>query len=340
MFGHNRNGLVMLTIHFTSTDLMRTRLASAPDPMWELTLSLHQLRSPGPQIFQEWRRATFARLQAGGAMESLQMLLELVPPTGYFPDFLTPAQSEQGFEAGVDAILSTPIDRLRADMTILGARRNLPAWSQQLADGKPEMLNRLAEALRVYHAAAIAPYLTQIRASVHIDRSRRARSLTTGGYEEMLAGMRPTLRWADSAIEADYPRRMVCELEGRGLVMVPSFFCWGKPIALKDTTLPPVLVFPIEGDARYLALGTALRESATSRSLAALLGRTRAAVLETIADGCTTTEIARRLDVSLATASEHAAVLRHAGLVVSVRDGNTMLHALTPVATSLLGSAD
>jgi DNA-binding transcriptional ArsR family regulator len=154
----------------------------------------------------------------------------------------------------------------------------------------------------------------------------------------MLAGMRPALRWRDSAIEADYPHRHFCELDGRGLVMVPSFFCWGRPISLKNTTLPPVLVFPIEGDARYLALGKAMRES-VSRSLGALLGKTRAAVLETIADGCTTGEIARRLDVSLATASEHATVLRRAGLVVSVRDGNTTLHTLTAVATALLDSS-
>jgi len=330
----------MLTISFTNDDLMKTRLASAPDPMWELTLSLHRLRSSGPQIFQEWRRSTLARLQHPSGMQSLQLLLELVPSTGYFPDFLTPAEAEQGFEAGVEAILSTPPDRLAADMTILAQQRKLPPWAGRLADGDPEMLGRLGEALRDYHAAAIAPFQTEIRASVHIDRSRRARSLTTGGYEQLLASMRPTLRWSDSAIEADYPHKHFCELHGRGLVMVPSFFCWGRPIALKDTTLPPVLVFPIEGDARYLALGKTMRENSSSRSLAALLGKTRAAVLETIADGATTGEIARRLDVSLATASEHATVLRRAGLVVSVRDGNTMLHALTPVATALLdGSA-
>ncbi len=333
-------GPIMLTISFTSDDLMKTRLASEPDPMWELTLSLHQLRTPGPQVFAEWRRSALARLQQHPvAMQSLQLLLELVPATGYFPDFLTPAQAEQGFEAGVEAVLSTPVPRLTADLTILAQQRKLPSWAGRLARGEPAMLQRLGSALRDYQATAIAPFQTEIRASVHIDRSRRARSLTTGGYEEMLAGMRPALRWTHSAIEADYPHQRRCELEGRGLTMVPSFFCWGRPIALKDTTLPPVLVFPIEGDARYLAMGKAVRENVSSASLGALLGKTRAAVLETIADGCTTGEIARRLDVSLATASEHATVLRRAGLVVSVRDGNTMLHALTPVAMALLEGA-
>ncbi|MFI6201946.1 ArsR family transcriptional regulator, partial [Streptomyces phaeochromogenes] len=35
----------MLRIHFTSEDLVRTRLACRPDPLWEITASLHRLQS-------------------------------------------------------------------------------------------------------------------------------------------------------------------------------------------------------------------------------------------------------------------------------------------------------
>lgn len=326
----------MLRIHFTSADLMRTRIAGAPDPMWELTLSLHQLRSPSSPVFREWRRTTLKRLHAAGATDCLSLLLQLVPQTGYFPDFLTPAEAGKGFAAAIEAIMSTPVDRLTADLSILASAQRLPSWVRRLAEGEVDMLLRLAQALRAYHSAAIEPYLTQIRASVHIDRSRRTRSLADGGYERLLADMRPTLRWMDSVIEAEYPGEQVCYLEGRGLLLVPSFFCWGKPITLRDTSLPPVLVCPVDGDARFMALSLSTRTQTAREPLAALLGRTRAAVLETIADGCTTGEIARRLDVSQATASEHTSVLRQAGLVASVRDGNSTLHVLTPVATALL----
>lgn len=326
----------MLRIHFTSADLMRMRIASSPDPMWELTLSLHQLRSPSSPVFREWRRATLKRLQTAGDTDSLALLFQLVPQTGYFPDFLTPVESGKGFHAAIEAIMSTPIERLSTDLTILAEAQQVPAWVGRLANGEVDMLRRLAHALRAYHAAAIEPYLTQIRASVHIDRSRRTRSLADGGYERLLADMRPTLRWIDSVIEAEYPGRQVCYLEGRGLLLVPSFFCWGKPITLRDTSLPPVLVCPVDGDARFMASSLSTRTRSGSEPLAALLGRTRSAVLETIADGCTTGEIARRLDVSLATASEHTSVLRQAGLVASVRDGNSTLHVLTPLATALL----
>ncbi|WP_067543171.1 ArsR/SmtB family transcription factor [Nocardia crassostreae] len=74
-----------------------------------------------------------------------------------------------------------------------------------------------------------------------------------------------------------------------------------------------------------------------SRDLSALLGRTRAAVLEAIADGGSTTLLAQRLGVSPATASEHAAVLREAGLVASIRVRNSVHHNLTPLGVALLG---
>ena len=67
-FGHNRKGLAMLRIHFTGADLMRTRIAGAPDPMWELTLSLHQLRSPSSPVFRQWRRETIKRLGMKGSI--------------------------------------------------------------------------------------------------------------------------------------------------------------------------------------------------------------------------------------------------------------------------------
>jgi DNA-binding transcriptional ArsR family regulator len=59
-------------------------------------------------------------------------------------------------------------------------------------------------------------------------------------------------------------------------------------------------------------------------------------VLASVADGCTTTELARRAGVSLAAASQHAAVLRGAGLIASRRQGSAVVHVLTPLGAELL----
>ncbi len=48
--------------------------------------------------------------------------------------------------------------------------------------------------------------------------------------------------------------------------------------------------------------------------------------------------MADRVGVSLASASQHAAVLRNAGLVSTVRMGGAVLHTLTPLGSTLLRS--
>ncbi|MFD5065007.1 ArsR/SmtB family transcription factor [Streptomyces sp. NPDC058394] len=61
-------------------------------------------------------------------------------------------------------------------------------------------------------------------------------------------------------------------------------------------------------------------------------GRTRTTVLTTIAEhqGCSTKELAARAGIAPASASEHASVLREAGLIYSLRHRNSVLHSLTP----------
>jgi DNA-binding transcriptional ArsR family regulator len=82
----------------------------------------------------------------------------------------------------------------------------------------------------------------------------------------------------------------------------------------------------------------AATRSTTPRPLAALLGETRSAALDVISDGCTTSQLARRLRISAATASHHATVLRSAGLVLTQRAGSAVLHTLTPLGSRLLES--
>jgi DNA-binding transcriptional ArsR family regulator len=74
----------------------------------------------------------------------------------------------------------------------------------------------------------------------------------------------------------------------------------------------------------------------TGQPLADLLGRTRAAVLGAVADGPSTSELARRLGISVASASQHAATLRQAGLIDTHRAGPSVLHTLTPLGADLL----
>lgn len=322
----------MLRIHFGAEDLGRIRLATGPDPAWEALLSLHVLGASGTDAeLQPWTTRVRTTLNVAS-----RPLLHLAPARGYSPDFLTPAEGATDPDAAVDMILSTSRARLRADMALLGGERKLPPWATALASGVPAARRGLGRALRHYHRQALHPYWTQISASVNAERALRAKAFLAGGTDRLLSGLHPAARWRPPVLEIAYPRDGDLHLQGRGLRLVPSYFCRDQPITLRDGSLAPVLVYPVSRGVGVLRPhNVAGRAGALDR----LLGRTRAATLLAIAEGETVTggETARRLGISPASVSEHATVLRDAGLIQSLRVRNTMRHTVTPLGAELLG---
>jgi DNA-binding transcriptional ArsR family regulator len=315
----------VLRIHFTTDDVARVRVAAEPDPLWETVISVFRLRRPGPDlVFGRWHRHAVR----ASRRTDLRLLAPLVHRT-YFPDFLTPAEGAASLSSALDALMSTPVTRLRTDMDRL-ARTGAPmaSWMRELADGDPGTLRELAAALRSHHESVVAPFGEDARAQVDADRGRRARVLLDQGAEGLLNSFRPMMRWESPVLEVDVPQHRELHLNGRGLLLVPSYLSCGTPDILFDPELPPVLVYPIEHClSRSLADGTAL---------SALIGPTRAAVLESLGDGRTTTELAHRVGVSRASISQHTAVLRDARLIHTVRAGKAVLHTLTPLGSALL----
>lgn len=271
-----------------------------------------------------WRRR-----RCGRAAHALRMLSPLMPPRGYFPDFLTPAEGSGGLECGIDAVLTTPRRQLRSELTLLASGNPLPSWARQLAEGDVSTLHRLGQALRQYHASVLEPSWRDISSRVEGDRRFRTETQCRLGTEEMLRTFAPVLRWQSPVLCADYPVERDVRLEGRGLLFVPSYFCRSTPVALLDEALWPVLVYPARPPCPE-ALAT------PGARLAPLLGHTRAAVLQALQVPCTTSELARCAGVSLSSASEHASVLRRAGLVASTRERHRMHHTLTQLGNHLL----
>ncbi|MFF0724825.1 helix-turn-helix domain-containing protein [Streptomyces sp. NPDC004134] len=320
----------MLRVHFTGADLARTRIAEGPDPLWETVLSVHQLTEQRPDpALRAWRTRECRHGRA-----ALRMLRPVMPPRGYFPDFLTPAASLGGLESGIDAVLSTPRQRLRAELARLVERATPPAWMRPLAEGEPDSLRRLGRALRAYHASVLRPAWPWIGRRTEHDRLWRAQTQSVAGTDAMLRTFGSLLRWRPPVLTVDYPVDRDLHLDGRGLVLVPSYFCRRLPVALADGALPPILVYPARPPG---VRGTGGAERAAgAEGLAQLLGHTRAAVLQSLGGLCTTSELARRAGVSASSASEHAAVLRRAGLITSTRFRNRVHHSLTPLGTALL----
>ncbi|WP_217241548.1 helix-turn-helix domain-containing protein [Streptomyces sp. AC555_RSS877] len=323
----------MLRIHFTDADLVRTRIAAAPDPLWEICVSLHRFQSrQGRWAYAEWHRAARARLHAADFARTLRtLLLPLVPRATYFPDFLTPPEAVEGLDAGLEAILAVPQRQILDEVGILTRTSGAPAWATRLVE--KDMREELVQALRTYYDTAIAPHGDHIQARIEAERAARARAVLNGGVDGILQSLGPTLRWRRPVLHTDYPEDRDLYLNGRGLLLIPSYFCWGNPVTLGDTTLDPVLIYSLSHEPHHTALPGDLGSGAP---LAALLGRTRAAVLRAVATGATTGELARAAVVSASSASNHATALRDAGLIVSHRHAASVLHTLTPLGAALL----
>jgi DNA-binding transcriptional ArsR family regulator len=326
-------GDTVLRIHFSTEDLLRIRIAAEPHPMWEALLSLHMAQTrQGEPVFDLWRRSLRAR---PGPWSGL--LRALYRPKGYSPDFLTPSAEVPDFDTGLELLMSTPKSRLRADIAQLAAETAPPTWVRGIADGEREPMGRLRDALTHYHATALEPHWASIRHHVRADRDRRADAAVAAGFESVLATLHPTVSWRAPVLDITYPVDQDLHLNGRGIVLLPSFFCWSNPITLLDQFDTPVLVYPVERDPDW-ALGCCANLDARTRSLTALLGHTRTAVLRAIADRTrlNTTDLARTTGISLAGASQHATVLRNAGLVTTVRHRGSALHQVSARGTALL----
>lgn len=317
-----------IRLHFTADDLTRTRIAPEPHPAWELVLSLHKMRAARPQArYAPWRECSLPLLNHPAHRRHVALLSTLVPPRGNFPDFLTPASGEGGFAAVLEDVLSTPKQRLRQDMTVLPRANGRPAAADELADGTAAGVRCLGEALSWYHDAVLKPHWSAVRRSVGFDRGTRVHDVSEGGVERLLSRLPTLVRWESPVLEFPYPVERDIELDGRGLSLIPSYFCAANPVTFIDPSLPPVLVYPAE----ELCVPTE-----GLASLVALLGDTRARVLRAVCVPRSTTSVAEHVRTSAASASKHAAVLREAGLLTSTRTGHAVLHMVTPLGLSLL----
>ncbi|MEU9042510.1 MULTISPECIES: helix-turn-helix domain-containing protein [unclassified Kitasatospora] len=322
-------------LHFSAQDLALTRFAVSP--MQEVVTSLRALaHSPVPALHRRWAGEVRERLAAAGP--ALERLAALVPPTGHLPDFLNPAPV--GFSPTLAeelaAITATGAEQVRADLDILAAEADgrLPAVLAPLHRDPAGQLPRLAADLAAYWELALAPYWARIRALLAADVFHRSRQAAEHGTARMLGELHDTVRWDGSALLLERRHCAVTRLTaGSGLLLLPSAFAWPRVLTRVLPPDPPQLVYPARGTATLWERhpGPAARTDA----LAGVLGRSRARLLAELDSPASTSELARRTELSAAGVSQHLTALRTAGLTSAHRAGHAVLHARTAVGDSL-----
>ncbi|GAA3091480.1 winged helix-turn-helix domain-containing protein [Streptomyces roseofulvus] len=351
----------MIRLHFTAADLCRITLAPTANALSETVLSVRAALRPGPRpqgrpevrpgardgvgrgagplyrprsAVREWHRSL-----PGGAVARAGVLAELVAEDGFVPDFLLqPATPD--FAGGLAAAAATPAERLALDLGIPevsgwnGGLARPGRWAHELAQGSPVAARALLDDTRRYFESSVRPLWPRIRRDALTDRALRSEMLLRGGVDALLTTLGTTWRWQAPTLHLPSASTYDIPLCGRGLLLVPSWFATG-PMVMYRPEATTVLVYPLYDS------GDAASSGERPEALAALLGGTRSRILALLRSPATTTALAERASVSLAAASQHASVLRGAGLIDTVRTGTAVLHSLTPLGEALLaGAAD
>jgi Helix-turn-helix domain/Family of unknown function (DUF5937) len=314
----------VITFVFGPEDLGRVRFAVSP--MFELASSLDVLRDPAAHSLHEpWARET----RAAVADLDFWLLDAALPEFGYCyrPDFIAPPPERPVVEldAELERVRATPAEQVARELG-WAYPKGPPAGAQALLEGG---LDRLVDDMRAYWDRAIAPHWPALKALVEADIAGRAAQLAAHGPLAALSDLHPDITWRDGVLEVRRPYDETVELEGRGLLLIPSAFAWPRMWALFDPPWQPALVYPARGVGSLWAP----EDEPAPDALAALLGRRRAEILAQLP--ASTQELARRLGASAGGVSEHLGVLRAAGLVAGRREGREVRYVRTEMGDAL-----
>ncbi|PVE07576.1 winged helix-turn-helix domain-containing protein [Streptomyces scopuliridis] len=290
---------------------MNFRLHRSLGPVPESLFALGVLHRNNDDAFSEWRKTV--KVRQG---RRLHQLLSLAESLAASPGLLSITLSASGkVRAGVSGLPSPQAPSAQASPT------PLPAFLREFAE------------------EAIQPYWPRIHSFLESEREASGRLMFTGGMHELFRAMDQGIRWQPPVltIPSDRARPAEVRLRGSGLLLAPSLFLSGPPRLFLDEAAPeraPILVYPVHPDPMMASALWNLTQP--KQSLSALVGSTRSAVLQALTESRTTTELAQYVGVSAGSASQHASVLRNAGLVSTTRTRTCAIHTLTPLGEALL----
>lgn len=320
-----------LVLVFGRDDPARVRFAISP--VWETMAALRVLLEPQRRRYHlPWLEAVRPDLE----QLDLWPLLVLSPQTGWTPDFLSPAP------AGPGTNIADQLRQVRETAPEQVAREVKRSLTQRSGDAAPEAAWRLlddptatramlADLLERCWQLLIAPHWPRLRDLLQADMLYRTQMLGDYGLERVLGELHPRARWTGNTLTIEVPSTERHQLAGTGLLLMPSVFAWPGLTAIIDPPAQPAFVYPARGIAELWQPAPTLHSEALGR----LLGRTRAALLESLAEPASTHVLARRHELAPSTVSEHMAALHDARLITRRRHRHTVLYQQTSLGTEL-----
>jgi DNA-binding transcriptional ArsR family regulator len=330
---------VVVRIRLTGTALARVRFAISP--VFETVMAVDALRRPGAHaVHQPW--LSWARSRLGDRAVDLPnldrpdlgLLLGLLDAEAK-PSYLMPIPDDRMPD------LPTELRRMRSTVAAqvqrdLDRRKGpLPRPLRDLRADPRAGLARLVATIQAVHDALLAPYWPRMVRLLEADIAVRAAMLADEGSEAVFAGLHRDIDWSDGELVLHAGRRpenpTMVDVAGHGLILSPSVFAWPNTWTETRPARAGILRYPARG------IATVWEERpAAPDAIAALIGRTRAELLELLAAPATTGGLAGRLGITAGAVSQHLNVLRAAGLVATRRDGRAVMHFRTTRGDALV----
>lgn len=296
-------------IHFTAEDLLRTRFATQPAPLSELSMSVATALRRDP---------VFARARYEGPMTAF------IRPNCTAPLFIDPMSA--ALDEGLDMVMSAPRAYVRSELT----RFPVTAWSRELFAFERAAWRSLAGALTSAHAQLVRPNWDRLHAGIRADVAWRGQLIAEEGLRNALATLVPGSYWHDTTLCIPARRGKDRYLDGRGIMLYPCVSWTGHAMFGDSPEGGKCLFYPAITPLPFV------EQPATSDPIGELLGHTRAAILAMTVTAHTTSDLARKLCISAASVSIHTKTLRSAGLLTTRRNGKAVLHTATPLGHRLL----
>nr|WP_052478064.1 DUF5937 family protein [Kibdelosporangium sp. MJ126-NF4]CEL15741.1 putative transcriptional regulator [Kibdelosporangium sp. MJ126-NF4] len=320
----------MIEIQLGEVGAHRVRLAISP--LEEVLNAIRLLTRPGrAPAHARWAVANRPTLTSLDVPE----LVTLISGDEYFPDFLSPPPSDPdtSVDEQLDQVMRTSAEQVALEITMSAAGRDERDLAGLLDDPAASRA-LLAGHLRACWAALIEPLWPTVKDLLDTDVHYRTRQFGTGGIARVLTGLHPGVQLDGSRVLLPTFNSGRATLDERGLLLVPSAFAGGIGVMMTPPWQPS-LVYPARGAAT-------LWEDVPAPDgdpLAGVVGRTKARLLQELADPASTTTLARRLGVAPSTVSEHVKALTAAGLLSGRRAGRSVHYSRSALGDEFVSGA-
>jgi DNA-binding transcriptional ArsR family regulator len=329
----------MTTLVLSLPDALRCRFIVSP--LGEVVLLTRAMANPGS--FREGAPAAWLRRNelARRCLErehDLRPLLVLMAAGPYFPEFLTPTTPAMLGTIGQELaqLRATPGERVELELARTLAQQGTldPRLEKRLRS--PDAAALLADLLERVWETLLAPSWPRLRDALERDVLYRSRALARGGLASLFNDLAPL-------VTLDEPNvRVLCDdfdttrvVAGHGLQLRPSAFIWPYATTSVGEAGEAEIFYPTRG-----AASLSWREHHHDAALSALIGSTRAQVLNMLAEPMHTSALARRIGRSPGNIADHLKALHNSGLIKRARIGRHVIYARTALGDALSNVAE